>query len=69
MFKSNVGSIDRVVRIILGIALIGLFFAYPNASWRYFALIGIIPLLTAFMGTCPLYSIFGLSTCPVVKKG
>jgi hypothetical protein len=69
MFKSNVGSIDRVVRIILGIALIGLFFAYPNASWRYFSLIGIIPLLTAFMGTCPLYSIFGLSTCPVVKKG
>jgi hypothetical protein len=68
MFKSNVGSIDRVVRIILGVALIGLFFAYPDASWRYFALIGIIPLLTAFMGTCPLYSIFGLSTCPVSKK-
>lgn len=69
MFKSNVGSVDRVVRIIVGIAVISLFFVYPEASWRYFALIGIIPLLTAFMGTCPLYSIFGLSSCPVAKKG
>jgi hypothetical protein len=69
MFKSNVGTVDRVVRIILGVVLIGLFFAYPDASWRYFALIGIVPLLTAFMGTCPLYSILGLSSCPVAKKG
>jgi hypothetical protein len=69
MFKSNVGSTDRVVRIILGIGLLALFFIYPNAPWRYFALIGIVPLLTAFMGTCPLYSIFGLSTCAVGKKG
>ena len=69
MFKSNVGTVDRVVRIILGVVLIGLFFAYPDASWRYFALIGIVPLLTAFMGTCPLYSILGLSSYPVAKKG
>ena len=69
MFKSNVGPVDRVVRILLGIGLISLFFAYPNASWHYFALIGIVPILTAFVGSCPLYSVFGLSTCPFVSKG
>jgi len=69
MLKSNVGRVDRVVRIIVGIALVGLFFAYPEESWRNFTIIGIVPLLTAFMGNCPLYSLFGLSTCPVVRKG
>ena len=69
MFKSNVGSADRLIRIILGIGLISAFFMYPNASWRYFALIGIVPILTAVMGTCPLYSIFGFATCTIVKKG
>jgi hypothetical protein len=47
--------------------LLALFFIYPDASWRYFALIGIVPLFTGLFGTCPLYSIIGLSTCPVKK--
>jgi len=69
MFKSNVGGLDRAVRVIVGIALISLFFAYPAASWRYFALLGVVPLLTALMGTCPLYSILGLSTCAAGGRG
>lgn len=67
MLKSNVGTVDRGIRILAGVVLIALFFFYPDASWRYFALIGVIPLFTGLFGTCPLYSVFGISTCPVKK--
>lgn len=67
MFKTNVGGIDRAIRIIVGLVLLALFFMYPDASWRYWALIGIIPLATGLMSTCPLYSILGMSTCPAKK--
>jgi hypothetical protein len=67
MFANNVGSTDRLIRIVLGLAILSLFFLFPEASWRYASLIGIIPLLTGFMATCPLYSLFGLSTCPLRK--
>ncbi|PHR22776.1 MAG: hypothetical protein COA37_10920 [Hoeflea sp.] len=67
MLKNNVGGLDRAARVIAGLVLLGLFFAYPEASWRYLALIGVIPLFTGLFGTCPLYSLFGLSTCPVKK--
>ena len=67
MFKTNVGGIDRALRIIVGVALLALFFIYPDASWRYWTLIGIIPLATGLMSSCPLYSILGLSTCPAKR--
>lgn len=64
MFKHNVGNTDRIVRVVLGlvIAAAGLYFQ----SWL--GLLAIIPLGTALLGTCPVYSIFGLSTCPVQTK-
>lgn len=68
MFKTNVGGIDRVLRIVAGVVLLALFFLFPDASWRYFALIGIVPLATGLMSTCPLYSIIGVSTCPMKKS-
>ncbi|PPJ45990.1 DUF2892 domain-containing protein [Rhizobium sp. KAs_5_22] len=67
MFAKNVGSIDRILRIVVGLVVLSLFFIYPDASWRYFTLIGIVPLLTGLLSTCPLYSIFGMSTCPMKK--
>lgn len=67
MFATNVGTVDRIARIIFGAALISLFFLNPDASWRYFTLLGIIPLLTGIFSTCPLYSLLGMSTCPVKK--
>jgi Inner membrane protein YgaP-like, transmembrane domain len=67
MFKTNEGTIDRVLRVIVGAALLVAFFMYPDASWRYFTLIGIIPLVTGLIGICPVYSILGLSTCPMKK--
>jgi len=68
MLKSNVGSVDRGIRILAGLVLLAMFFIYQDASWRYFTLIGIIPLFTGLFGSCPLYSIFGLSTCPIKKS-
>ncbi|MHB1104452.1 MAG: YgaP family membrane protein [Devosia sp.] len=65
MFKKNVGTIDRIVRVIIGLAAIGLFFYLPDAAWRWWLLIGVVPLVTGAVGTCPIYSVLGLSTCPV----
>lgn len=68
MFAKNVGSIDRVVRVVAGLVILSLFFLYPESQWRYVALIGIVPLLTGLMSSCPLYSILGISTCPMKKS-
>lgn len=67
MFKTNVGGIDRILRIVVGVALLAGFFLNGGASYGWLYLIGIIPLATGIFGTCPLYSIFGLSTCPVKR--
>ena len=56
----NVGSVDRVVRIVAGVALIGLAVAGTIGPWGY---IGIMPLLTGFMRVCPAYSLLGINTC------
>lgn len=64
MFVRNVGTIDRVIRIIVGAALILGFFLFPDAGWRWLLLIGIVPLLTGIMQSCPAYRLFGISTCP-----
>ncbi|MCB2127423.1 MAG: DUF2892 domain-containing protein [Rhodobacteraceae bacterium] len=68
MFKTNVGGIDRVLRIVLGLALLAGFFLNADATYRWAYLIGIVPLLTGLMGSCPAYSLFGMNTCPM-KKG
>ncbi len=60
--KLNVGSADKVVRYILALVLFSLYFVLEG-NMRYLALIGIVPLVTALMSWCPLYSLFGISTC------
>jgi hypothetical protein len=65
VMKANVGNLDRVVRIVLGLGLLSLTVMGPQ-TW--FGLLGLIPLATATMGFCPLYTLLGLSTCPV-KQG
>lgn len=67
MFAKNVGTVDRIVRIVVGLVLLSLFFIYPDASWRYYTLIGIVPLLTGLFSTCPLYSMLGISSCPAKR--
>jgi len=62
MLQKNVGSVDRILRIVLGAAMILAFFLVEGTySWLY--LLGIIPLVTGLMSSCPLYSILGISTC------
>ena len=56
----NVGTVDKVIRIILGLVLIALVFVGPQTPWGW---IGIIPLATGLIGFCPLYSVFGMNTC------
>ena len=65
MLKKNVGGIDRIARIVVGLALIAGFFLNADASMRWLYLIGIVPLATGLMSSCPLYSVLGLSTCPM----
>jgi hypothetical protein len=67
MLKTNVGSIDRIVRIVVGLALILGFFLNPDSSYRWLYLIGIVPLATGLMGSCLLYSVLGINTCPMKK--
>jgi uncharacterized membrane protein YfcA len=64
MFKSNVGGIDRLLRVVFGIALIAMTLTGTIGVWGW---IGVVPLLTAALGSCPLYTMLGMSTCPMKK--
>ena len=56
----NVGSLDRILRVILGLGLIALAFVGPKSPWGW---LGFVPLATAVLGWCPPYALVGLSTC------
>jgi hypothetical protein len=60
MAFKNEGTVDRVLRVIGGAALISLVFVGPETPWGW---IGVVPLVTAFLKFCPAYAIFGLRTC------
>lgn len=59
--KANVGSVDRIIRVILGIGLLSLFFVL-DGGMKYISLLGLVLLLTAGIKFCPLYTIFGINT-------
>ncbi len=61
----NEGSLDRILRIVVGIGLISLVFIGPQTPWGW---IGVVPLLTGLIGWCPIYSLFGFRTCPVTQR-
>jgi hypothetical protein len=63
----NVGGIDRVLRIVVGIAVLSLFFVLEGNA-RYWALIGIVPILTGTFRFCPAYLPFGINTCSMKGK-
>jgi hypothetical protein len=66
--NKNVGNIDRLLRVVVGIALIAMVFVGPRTQWGW---VGLIPLVTAAMSWCPLYNVLGITTCtiqPVVRK-
>jgi len=63
--KRNVGGVDRMGRIALGVIVTSLAFVGPQSPWAY---IGLVPLITGLVGFCPLYPILGFSTCNECKK-
>lgn len=56
----NIGMIDRIIRVIVGLAILSLAFVGPQSAWGY---LGIIPIATALIGWCPPYALLGISTC------
>ncbi len=65
MFTLNESGLDRALRVSLGIGLLSLTVLGPHTLW---GLVGLVPLLTGFVGFCPLYRIFGFSTCATPRK-
>jgi DUF2892 family protein len=65
--KANIGNADRVIRLIVGLALISMLFVLHGPA-RWFGLVGLIPLLTGLIRYCPLYSILGLNSCPFSRQ-
>lgn len=62
IFPRNEHSVDRVIRVVLGIGLLSLVWIGPQTAWGW---VGLVPLVTGLVGSCPLYRIFGISTCPI----
>ncbi len=62
--KLNEGTVDRVLRVLVGIIILSMAFVGPKTPWAY---LGIVPLLTGAIGFCPLYAILGINTCGLPK--
>jgi len=64
MAFKNEGTVDRVLRVVAGAALVSLAFVGPQTPWGW---IGVVPLVTGLLGNCPVYSLLGISTCPIKR--
>jgi hypothetical protein len=64
---TNMGTIDRVIRVVVGLGLLWYALMAPATGYNWVGWIGVIPLVTALVGVCPLYSILGVSTCPAKR--
>jgi hypothetical protein len=60
--QKNVGSVDKILRIVVGLGLLSLLFVLA-APMKYLGLIGLVPLATSLTGWCPLYTLIGVNTC------
>ena len=64
--KPNIGKVERVVRVVVGLGVLSLAFVGPRASWAY---LGVLPLLSGLVGWCPPYALLGISTVKAPKQG
>ena len=62
IFPNNEAVWERAIRVVLGVALLAMVFVGPQTPWGW---LGLVPLLTGLIGSCPLYTLFGISTCRV----
>jgi len=65
LLPRNEHNLERAARVIVGLGLLSLVFIGPQTYW---GLIGLIPLATGLLGSCPLYTALGISTCPAAKS-
>jgi Protein of unknown function (DUF2892) len=65
LLPANQHPVERVLRVALGLAILSLTIIGPQSAWAF---LGLIPLLTGMMGSCPLYTIFGISTCKAQRR-
>lgn len=65
LLPNNEHAIERVARVVLGVILLSMVFVGPKALW---GLVGLVPLATGLLGSCPLYTALGVSTCKVPKQ-
>lgn len=65
--QTNVGNIDRIFCVVLGLVLLSLIFLV-DSNLRWFGLIGLVPILTAVVGWCPAYALVGINTCPTKQE-
>jgi len=64
ILPANESTLDRGIRVVLGLGLLALAFVGPKTPLGF---IGLVPLATGLLGSCPLYTLFGISTCPMKK--
>ena len=62
MALKNEGTVDRALRVVVGLAVLSLVFVGPETAWGW---VGLVPLVTGLAGFCPLYSILGVNTCDI----
>lgn len=60
----NEGTVDRVLRVVVGAGILSLAFVGPQTPWGY---IGLVPLITGLVGYCPVYALLGIKTCPAKR--
>lgn len=65
LLPTNQHPAERLLRVILGLGVLSLVFVGPKTPWGY---LGLVPLATGLLGSCPLYTVFGWSTCPVKAR-
>ena len=65
LLPTNESSADRAIRVVLGLALLSLAFVGPKTPLGF---LGLIPLATAALGSCPIYTVFGISSCPAKTR-
>ena len=65
LLPRNEHTVDRALRVIVGLALLSIVFVGPQTLW---GLLGLVPLATGLLGTCPLYTVLGISTCAIERR-
>ena len=65
--KANVGGVDKILRIVVGLVLLSLILILEGNT-RWWGLVGIVPLVTGLFNFCPLYTLLGINTCPLKDK-